>query len=63
MYVLHKSEVAAKLSNRVKFMSYINRKFREEVHEEERSNWQLAGVTDTERGIAVSIFFRLLAIF
>ena len=44
-------------------MSYINWKFREEVHEEERSNWQLAGVTDTERGIAASRFFRLLAIF
>ena len=39
IYVLHKSKVAAKLSNRVKFMSYINWKFREEVHEEERSNW------------------------
>ena len=30
---------------------------------EKRCNWQLAGITDTERGIAVSIFFRLLAIF
>ena len=44
-------------------MSYINCKFREEVHEEERCNWQLPGITDTERGIAVSTFFRLLAIF
>ena len=51
-FVLHKSKVAAKLSNRVKFMSYINWKFWEEVHEEERCNWQLVGITDTERGIA-----------
>ena len=57
------SYINHKLSNRVKFMSYINRKFREEVHEEERCNWQLTGITDTERGIAVSVFFRLLAIF
>ena len=31
-------------------MSNINCKFREEVHEEDRSNWQLAGITDTEEG-------------
>ena len=52
-----KSKVAAKLSNRVKFTSYINWKLREEVHEEERSNWQLAGITDTERGINIFQFF------
>ena len=32
------------LSNRVKFMSYINWKFLEEVHDEEQSNKQLAGI-------------------
>ena len=42
IYVLHKSKVVAKLSNRVKFMSYINWKFREEVHEN--------GVTGNWRG-------------
>ena len=45
-------------------MSNINCKFREEVYEEDRSNWQQAGTTDTERGINIfQFFFRLLAIF
>ena len=51
---------AVKLSNRVKFMFYINWKFRE-VHEEEWSNWQLAGITD--RGINVFQFFWFTSIF
>ena len=57
IYVLHKITTA------LKFMSYINQKlwpsyqtalnyiywkFREEVHEKERSNWQLAGITDRD---------------
>ena len=34
------------------------------VHEKERSNWQLAGITDTERGINIfQKIFRVLAIF
>ena len=44
-------------------MSYVNCKFWEEVHEEERCNSQLPEITDTERGIDVSVFYRLLAIF
>ena len=35
--------------------AYINWKFREEVHEEEWSNWQLVGITD--RGINLFQFF------
>ena len=36
IYVLHKLKAAAKLSNRVKFKSYINWKFRQEVHHVDR---------------------------
>ena len=55
IYVLCKSKTSAKSPNCVKFMSSINWKFREEVHEKEWSNWQLAGITD--RGINVFQFF------
>ena len=66
MYVLHESKVAAKLSNCVKFMSYINWKLREVllrnatriVHEEGR----LAGSPLTlKEGYMYFKFFHLLA--
>ena len=63
IYALHKITIALKFLSYINLklrpsyqtalnlcLIYINWKFREEVHEEKRSNWQLARITD--RGIA-----------
>ena len=69
IYVLHKITIALKFMSYINqklrpsyqtalnFMSNINCKFREEVYEEDRSNWQQAGITDTERWINTFQFF------
>ena len=69
IYVLHKITIALKFMSYINpklrpsyqtalnFMSNINCKFREEVYEEDRSNWQQAGITDTEREINIFQFF------
>ena len=57
-FVLHKSKIAANLSNRVKFMSYINQKFWEEVHRGATGNLRgsLTEQRDSET-LAILLFY------